>query len=180
MYAMVKEQGRKRLGEHQLLAGVCADNEATIQSAASRLSNGENYGCAAHMAQLVVGDMMEAHLGGIVDRARVRCKSKVFSPHILQRLVVFFRNSRNNNAQLELSQPAGHVLQLKRDCATRWNSTLDMVQRLLRLLPAIEELRAKVANRQAEAPGLDDVLLPDDDVRKLRHAQGVQFFDVFQ
>jgi hypothetical protein len=69
---IVDVQVQKHLGPHQLLSAVCADNEPNMQKAGQLLTHGENYGCAAHTAQLLTGDVIQRHLMPITERCRVR------------------------------------------------------------------------------------------------------------
>lgn len=69
--AMVNEVTKKHLGENQLLAAACADNAANVQAACARISADENYGCAAHTANLVIGDLIENRLQGVISHTRV-------------------------------------------------------------------------------------------------------------
>lgn len=68
---IVDVQVQKHLGQNQLLSAVCADNEANVQKAGQLLTHGENYGCAAHTAQLVTGAVIQQHLQQLTDRCRV-------------------------------------------------------------------------------------------------------------
>ncbi len=70
--AMVMHKAKSRLSNKQLLAGVCANNAPNMQKAGRNLANGETYGCGAHTAQLVIGDVITAHFSDIVDSCRVR------------------------------------------------------------------------------------------------------------
>lgn len=77
------------------------------------------------------------------------------------------------SARLDQLQPQASVLHLQLDCATRWNSTVDMLTRFLRLLPFIERLRAQARVGEAPQEILQAVVLTDDEVIKLQQAQQV-------
>jgi hypothetical protein len=68
---MITLRYTKRLGEAQLLSAVFADNLRSVQNAAQLIGNNENYGCAAHMPQLVMGDVLEAKYSALTQDVKV-------------------------------------------------------------------------------------------------------------
>src|SRR6185312_7652651 len=55
---MLRLRFEGRLGEGQLRTAALGDNVANVQGAAPPISNGERYGCTAHMVQLAVKDTL--------------------------------------------------------------------------------------------------------------------------
>lgn len=79
------ERAMKRLGNDQLIAAALTDNAPNVLDAAARVGGGENYGCAAHMAQLVVKDVIAAfpELTRLIASVRVRRVFICFSSSIV-------------------------------------------------------------------------------------------------
>lgn len=70
LHCMLLSRAQLRLADKQLITASIADNARDVQAAATLLSNGENIGCAAHTAQLVVGDVM-GHLTALIEKVKV-------------------------------------------------------------------------------------------------------------
>jgi len=171
---MVQKEATARLGPRQLLAGVCTDNANNVSKSARHLANGEAYGCAAHTANLAMGDLIEARLALLMTKIRVRHDWWCYSSCLSQRLAVFFRKSAKKASKLDAVQERQPPLRLIVDGDTRWNCKYDMLHRMQELLPAIHRLRLKVAQQQADVPKLHDVLLPDAETRAISFADRVR------
>lgn len=87
---------------------------------AVKLCNWWHVPCFAHTLNLIV----QASLNEITEvRGKVKAIVEVFkkSPQAFQKL---------NNVQKQMDCP---VLTVKQDCPTRWNSTVDMLERILKI-----------------------------------------------
>ena len=168
-------QVQKHLAPCQLLSAVCADNEGNVQKAGQLLTRGENYGCAAHTAELVTSEVMDRYLIPLMARCRVCAVCFLHAhSHAWQALVQYFRGSPKNAAALKSVQN-GRGLKLLLNGETRWNSTYDMLERVKRLLPAIRDLADKLARGVIDiAAGLDQLLLTREEERGLDLALDVR------
>lgn len=94
------------------------DNAANMKAAASLLKV-PHLSCFAHTLNLVVQSAIKSSIKNVVDKSKSIVQFFKKSAHALANL---------NKMHVSLNMPK---LKLKQDCPTRWNSTLDMLNRLL-------------------------------------------------
>lgn len=106
------------------------DNATKMVSAMTRLE-AFSVPCFAHTLQLAINS-------GLASRTVANMITNARS------LAGFFRKSNSASVLLQAKQkemaPAGTILKPKQDVVTRWNSTYDMLKRLLQLKDAIRQI----------------------------------------
>lgn len=144
-----------------LLSAIIADNAANYQGAAKLLS-GDNFGCAAHSANLVVKHTITGTLSGLEQR--VKALVNIFRRSTLAQEALF-------RAQANLLRPGEKPLTFITSVATRWNSVLHMFERYVRLLPALKVLTTDIRNGTVqEIPDLMGALLSKEERKKIQQA----------
>jgi hypothetical protein len=118
MSFLLKEQVNK-WGLDNKITMIVSDNAANIV-AAVRLCQWRHFPCFAHSINLIVQSGLEA-VKLILNKVKAIVEYFKRSPYALSRL---------NEIQ---TQGGYSVLKLKQDCSTRWNSTYDMVDRILKI-----------------------------------------------
>ncbi|KAI2643784.1 E3 SUMO-protein ligase ZBED1 [Labeo rohita] len=122
------------------VAAMVTDNAANMVSAIQKLGLC-HLPCFAHTINLIVKRAVEEHevMAGICSRAR--------------RVVSYFRSSTNATEKLILAQErmGRQPLKLLQEVDTRWNSTHDMLQRLIDLREPVGAALASLSN---------DIMLP--------------------
>ncbi|XP_069107962.1 E3 SUMO-protein ligase ZBED1-like [Argopecten irradians] len=103
------------------------DNAANEQKA-FRILKWQRFGCYGHRLNLIVKNALQVNeVGRLVGKGR--------------KLVTFFHTSTSANDKLmekqKILQMKGIGHKLITDVVTRWNSTLDMLERLLEQMPAL-------------------------------------------
>ncbi|XP_060846565.1 E3 SUMO-protein ligase ZBED1-like, partial [Rhopalosiphum padi] len=110
------------------ITGISHDNAANISNAVKLFYDQDIYSnrCAAHTLQLAVNKYLDLR----TYRPLLKTASKI---------VASFRQSSKRTYALEnyLVEKECKKLNLKQSCPTRWNSTLDMLERSLELLSAV-------------------------------------------
>jgi len=148
-------------GNSPLLSAIIADNAPNYQGAAKLLS-GDNFGCAAHSANLIVKHTVEACLIGL--------------DHAVRALVNFFRRSTLaqealNHAQRNILPPGEKPLSFIAPAATRWNSVLHMFERYIRLAPAVKVLAKDMARGAVKGVAdFSDLLISKENRKKIERA----------
>lgn len=123
------EDFQEVLAEYHLSASgvtITTDNAANITSAMKLVGGAANIRCMAHTLNLATQKALKV---SIIDRIIGK----------VRRVVTFFRRSTTANSLLQkaLNQLELPQLKLLIDVSTRWNSTLDMLERYLKIRPAI-------------------------------------------
>lgn len=108
---------------------VCITDNAANMKAAIRLTNYEHLPCIAHTLNLVVrAGLQDCGLGELIKKIKVIVEHFHKSPIATKKLI----------AMQEQLKPNQKALKLKMDVATRWNSTLDMIERICSLQEPLE------------------------------------------
>ena len=135
------------------LSGTTVDNAANVQKAVADILCWKCLGCFGHTINLCVKAGLKQHQ---VHTAVARCS----------RLVTFFRKSSRaahvlTEKQQALGTPNHKLLQ---DVETRWNSTYDMVERIMEqqapiCATLVEQKRLDLLPKDAEFSLLEEVLM---------------------
>lgn len=117
-----------------LVTMVVSDNASNI-IAAIKLCNWRSLGCFAHSINLVVESGLKYE-----DVKSIIAKVKA--------IVQYFKQSSQALIRLNDNQvKGGHpILKLKQDCPTRWNSTYDMINRILKIKEPVLSTLAVINN----------------------------------
>lgn len=151
-------------GIENKIVAIVSDNAANMV-AAVRLGGWRHWGCFAHSINLIVQD-------GLKEISIVLQKIKS--------TVEFFNRSSHAAAQLKSSQEqlGLPVLKLKNDVLTRWNSTLDMIVRVLKTKNAIISTMAIVKSTAANsADGNSDILTAEEWLVAEQATEVLQIFE---
>ncbi|KAL0829612.1 hypothetical protein ABMA28_003118 [Loxostege sticticalis] len=104
------------------------DNAANMK-AAKRLTNYEHLPCVAHTINLVVhSGLQDCGLGELTKKVKAIVKHCHKSPIATKKLIAMQEQLRPNQKSLKLIM----------DVVTRWNSTLDMIERIYLLQEPLE------------------------------------------
>nr|CAI5837647.1 unnamed protein product [Callosobruchus analis] len=116
---------------------VVSDNASNILSAV-RIGGWRSHGCFAHTINHLVQNGLRS-IKPIIDKVKA--------------IVAFFKRSSSALAKLKITQVQMGLpeVKLKQDVPTRWNSTLDMIQRIIQIREAV------IATLALESPGLNTV-----------------------
>ncbi|GBP41625.1 Zinc finger BED domain-containing protein 1 [Eumeta japonica] len=108
---------------------VCVTDNAANMKAAIRLTNYEHLPCVAHTLNLVVrAGLQDSGLGELIKKIKAVVEHFHRSPIATKKLI----------AMQEQLRPNQKPLKLKMDVLTRWNSTLDMIERICSLQEPLE------------------------------------------
>ncbi|XP_045766856.1 E3 SUMO-protein ligase ZBED1-like [Maniola jurtina] len=108
---------------------VCVTDNAANMKAAIRLTNYEHLPCVAHTLNLVVrAGLQDCGLGELIKKIKVIVEHFHKSSIATKKLI----------SMQEQLMPNQKALKLKMDVITRWNSTLDMIERISSLQEPLE------------------------------------------
>lgn len=111
---------------------VVADNAANFQAATGRLPQCQPLNCFAHSLQLVINGAIK----NCLEIQSIVTKAKAITTH-------FKHNVQSSKKLLALEAQMGlPQLRLKQECPTRWNSTYEMLERLVVLKDAVSAMVA--------------------------------------
>src|SRR3989338_7926090 len=154
-----------KLGRNVPLSTICTDGASNMLGSASEVQNEDTIWCAAHRLHLIVTQSIESdsYVSSIVTGIRAFCSSV----------------HRSTNMQSTLRTQTSLMLII--DAPTRWNSTLNMLQRFLDLYPDYFDLASIDATCIPSLPevhpsilsSLIDVLTPMKDVTINFQGEGV-------
>lgn len=141
------------------LTGVVSDNAANIRAAIVK-NNWRYLSCFAHSINLVVQSSLNS-IEPIIYKVKA--------------IVQFFKKSSHALVKLHdfQKQTGSPLLKLKQDCPTRWNSTYDMIDRIISIKDPIIATLAILNNSEV-------VCLSPQDWVVLEHARNILkiFYDV--
>ena len=116
-------------GIDECIAATVHDNGSNINLAMNLLDSWPDQRCFAHTLQLAINNALSIaaidRMLGAARRLAAHFKRSTMSTEALR------------NKQVALGSPDAEVLEIIVDCSTRWNSTLDMLERLVKLRWAI-------------------------------------------
>lgn len=119
---------------NKLKIAVVSDNAANIQSALSKVPFCTSVNCFDHTLQLAINDAVH-HCDELQTTVQ---KAKSITTH-------FRHSSKNTKILLDREKQLGmQQMKLKQECATRWNSRYDMLQRLVTVKDAVSSVVASV------------------------------------
>lgn len=129
---------------HHKIAAIVTDNASNVL-AAVKAGNWRSIGCFAHKVNLLIQDSLGAKNSTPIPNTIGETIAKV------KNIVQFFKKSGPAKTKLsEMQKNMGYPeLKLKQDCPTRWNSTYEMLSRILRtkapLITTVALLRSDLA-----------------------------------